>query len=609
MLRDDEPDICFTRFLRPTRSELGAIDEAALLEYEKGKMYVYQAYSDTTCLVEMDEEPPHSLNDEALDVALMMALMLKMQVPDVVHVMRKVVIDGSNTTGFQRTAIVALGGPESTINDPEGPVHIQAICLEEDAARKISETEDKVVFRLDRLGIPLIEVSTAPEIKSPEQAQRVALKLGQLFRILGKVKRGIGTIRQDINISLEKGAKVEIKGVQDLELISKVVELEVQRQLRLLEIRNELRARNIVSITSEVVDVTDVFRNTKSKVIAQGISKGHRVMAIKLEGFAGLLGRELQPGRRFGTELKEYAMVWGGVKGLFHTDEMPAYGISEAEIEELRKKLSCKEKDAAVFVVDEENKAIKALRAVLRRCNEAIHKLPDETRAANPDGTTRYMRPRPGASRMYPETDVRPIIVTEDRLKKLASCLPEMPEQKLKKFVEEYGLSKDLASLMINSYRLDLFEKIVSNVPEVPPTIIATTLEYTWKSLKRDGIPMDNIDETKLIDLFKVLGKNIIAKEAIPDVLKAMAEKPNVPVMEIIEQLGIKAITLDEVYAMINRIIDENKEAILERGEKAVKMIMGKVMSTLRGKVDGKVVSEVVKEKIRSLLLSESERN
>ncbi|RLF06344.1 MAG: Glu-tRNA(Gln) amidotransferase GatDE subunit E, partial [Thermoprotei archaeon] len=466
ILRDDEPDITFVRFLRPTRSELGTIDEAALLEYEKGKAYVYQAYSDTTCLVEMDEEPPHSLNDEALDIALEIALMLKAQVPDVIQVMRKVVIDGSNTTGFQRTAIIALGTHESIIDDPEGPVHIQTICLEEDAARKISETESEVIFRLDRLGIPLIEVSTAPEIKSPEQAQRVALKLGQLFRILGKVKRGLGTIRQDINISLEKGAKVEIKGVQDLELISKVIELEVQRQLRLLEIKDELEKRGITDVDSEIVDVTDIFENTKSKIILQGIKKGHRVMSIKLKGFAGLLGRELQPGRRFGTELKDYATVWGGVKGLFHTDEMPAYGISAAEIEELKKRLKCDDQDAVVFIVDEKDKAVKALQAVLRRCKEALRGVPDETRAANPDGTTRYMRPRPGASRMYPETDVRPIIVTEDRLKRLAASLPEMPEQKLKKFIEEYGLSKDLALLMINSYRLDLFEKIVSSIPE-----------------------------------------------------------------------------------------------------------------------------------------------
>lgn len=598
MLKDDEPDVVFIRYLRPTRSELGAVDEAALLEYEKGKAYVYQAYSDITCLVEMDEEPPHALNEEALDIALQIALMLKAQVPDVVQVMRKVVIDGSNTTGFQRTAVVAVGGPESVIQDPEGPVHIQTICLEEDAARKISESEDKVVFKLDRLGIPLIEVSTAPEIKTPEQAQRVALKIGQLFRILGKVKRGIGTIRQDINISLAKGGKVEIKGVQDLELISKVVELEVQRQLKLLEIRDELKRRGVVDVKSDIVDVSDVFKNTKSKIILQGLQRGHKVMAIKLEGFAGLLGVEIQPGRRFGTELKDYAVVWGGVKGLFHTDEMPAYGITEAEVSELKKRLGCGPNDASVFVVDDEERAVKALQAVLRRCRDALRGVPDETRAANPDGTTRYMRPRPGASRMYPETDVRPIVITKERLERLARSLPEMPEEKLKRFVEEYGLSKDLALLMINSYRLDLFERIVSEVPEVSPTIVATTLEYTWKSLKREGVPLEQVDETRLLEMFKALGKGLMAKEAIPDVLKAMAENPNASLQEILEKLGLRALSLDEVRALVDRIIEENADVLKERGDRAFKVVMGRVMSVLRGKVDGKLVSEVVRERV-----------
>jgi glutamyl-tRNA(Gln) amidotransferase subunit E len=598
MLKDDEPDVVFIRYLRPTRSELGAVDEAALLEYEKGKAYVYQAYSDITCLVEMDEEPPHALNEEALDIALQIALMLKAQVPDVVQVMRKVVIDGSNTTGFQRTAVVAVGGPESVIQDPEGPVHIQTICLEEDAARKISESEDKVVFKLDRLGIPLIEVSTAPEIKTPEQAQRVALKIGQLFRILGKVKRGLGTIRQDINISLAKGGKVEIKGVQDLELISKVVELEVQRQLKLLEIRDELKRRGVVDVKSDVVDVSDVFKNTKSKIILQGLQRGHKVMAIKLEGFAGLLGVEIQPGRRFGTELKDYAVVWGGVKGLFHTDEMPAYGITEAEVSELKKRLGCGPNDASVFVVDDEERAVKALQAVLRRCRDALRGIPDETRAANPDGTTRYMRPRPGASRMYPETDVRPIVITKERLERLARSLPEMPEEKLKRFVEEYGLSKDLALLMINSYRLDLFERIVSEVPEVSPMIVATTLEYTWKSLKREGVPLEQVDETRLLEMFKALGKGLMAKEAIPDVLKAMAENPNASLQEILEKLGLRALSLDEVRALVDRIIEENADVLKERGDRAFKVVMGRAMSVLRGKVDGKLVSEVVRERV-----------
>jgi len=191
-IRKDNPDYTFVRRLRPTMSEMGEIDKAALFEFEKGVEYLYQGYHDNTCLVEMDEEPPHDLNHEALETALLIALMLNSTPLDEIQVMRKIVIDGSNTTGFQRTALVAIGGSVSV----EGKIiPIQTICLEEDAARKIEEQKSRVVFRLDRLGIPLIEIATAPVIKSPDEAERVAYRIGQLLRITGRVKRGLGTIR------------------------------------------------------------------------------------------------------------------------------------------------------------------------------------------------------------------------------------------------------------------------------------------------------------------------------------------------------------------------------------------------------------------------------
>ena len=263
-LRDEEPDVKFLRRLRPTQSELGQVDEAALFEFKRGRSYLYEAYDDTVCLVEMDEEPPHEVNPEALDVALEAALLLRATPVDQVCVMRKVVIDGSNTTGFQRTMLVAVGGPEAIVEDEEGPVKIETICLEEDAARKMGEHGEVVEYRLDRLGIPLIEVATAPMIKSPDQARRVALKIGRLLRATGKVKRGLGTIRQDLNVSIKGGAKIEIKGVQDLDLLPKIVELEVLRQLNLIKIAEELKKRGVEpsDIVEDFVDVSDAVSYT-----------------------------------------------------------------------------------------------------------------------------------------------------------------------------------------------------------------------------------------------------------------------------------------------------------------------------------------------------------
>ncbi|MDI9645022.1 MAG: Glu-tRNA(Gln) amidotransferase subunit GatE, partial [Candidatus Verstraetearchaeota archaeon] len=222
-LVDRDPDFSVLRRLRPTHSEMGQVDRAALFESTRQKDFTYQGHFGSVCLVELDEEPPHELNREAVEVALTVAAMMNMKPVDEIHVMRKIVIDGSNTTGFQRTAKVAFDG---WVEVEGKKVSIQSLCLEEDAARKVSESPEGAVYRLDRLGIPLVEVTTGPDITSGEDAERVALAIGRILKATGKMKRGLGTIRQDLNVSVEGGTRVEIKGVQELGAISTVVEYE-----------------------------------------------------------------------------------------------------------------------------------------------------------------------------------------------------------------------------------------------------------------------------------------------------------------------------------------------------------------------------------------------
>jgi glutamyl-tRNA(Gln) amidotransferase subunit E len=414
----EPPEITFLRRLRPTQSELGQIDPAAYFEFQKGIKILYEANSETSCLVEMDEEPPHPLNMEAVEIALTVALMLNAKPVEEIHVMRKTVIDGSNTTGFQRTCVIALNGKIKIANKT---VPIQHISLEEDAARKMGEEEGNIIrYRIDRLGIPLIEIATAPVINTPKEAGEVALAIGKILRATGKVKRGLGTIRQDLNISIPNGALTEIKGVQELELLPLVVEYEVQRQLNLIKISQELKAIGAKEeeLKEEYYDVTEVFKQTKCKVIQKALNKNQKVLAIKLPKFKNFLKRELIPNLRLGTEMADRAKFWGRVGGIFHTDELPAYGITTQEIEELKIAVRASEEDAIVFVADNPENAKEALKAVLERAKETLKGVPEETRAANPDGTTRYMRPRPGAARMYPETDIPPTQITEDHIKK-----------------------------------------------------------------------------------------------------------------------------------------------------------------------------------------------
>jgi glutamyl-tRNA(Gln) amidotransferase subunit E len=598
--REETPDFTFLRRLRPTQSELGEIDPAALFEFHKGRFQVYENYDDTICLVEQDEEPPHALDSEAVDIVLEVALLLNSQPVDEIQVMRKIVIDGSNTTGFQRTSVIAFGG-ELKLNGNSIP--IQTICLEEDAARKIQEKDNRLYWRLDRLGIPLIEIATAPAMKTPEEAQSVALRIGQLLRMTRKVKRGLGTIRQDINVSIKGGAIIEIKGVQKLNLIGQIVENEVQRQLTLLNIRNELQKKGVRvgQIKGKIKKVSNLFQNSTSKVIQDAFSRGEDVFSLVLPGFAGFVGREIQPGRRLGSEFADYAKFWGGVKGIFHTDELPKYGITAENLTKLRTHLQVNKDDAIVLVAASEKQAKEALQAVANRAQETLKGVPEETRGPQADGTTKYARPRPGAARMYPETDVSPVKVTKEHLMTIQKRLPELPKQKLKKFRETFQLSDELARAMIGSIRIDLFEQIASKHPKIA-VIAAATLESSWRSLEREGVQVDDIPEEQIGILFDKLVEGKFAKEAIPELLTHLASHPENTIDDAIIKLGLGHLSRNELTAIVKEVVKSNLALIKERQERAIGPLMGLVMEQVRGRADGKLVSELLRAAIRVYL-------
>src|SRR2546421_1155505 len=419
----------FRRRLRPTQSELGEVDAAAIEEAKRRLSFVYEA-TPNTCLVEADEEPPHSPNPEALDIVLEIALLLDAKAASEVDFMRKIVIDGSNTSGFQRSALVALDGHLETNGKRIG---VPTILLEEDAARKVSEEEGEVVYRLDRLGIPLVEIATTPDIASPEEAAKVALGIGSWLRATRRVLRGIGTIREDLNVSIRGGSRIEIKGVQELRMISTFVEREVERQRMLLEVAAELRKRGVRSIPTGVQDLSAVFRETQSKVVATALKKGGVVFGWSLPGYAGLLKGKLGP------ELAAHARV-AGVAGIFHSDELPAYGITTSEVDAVRTALRTETHDAFVLIAEAQEKARSAIEEMAPRAAAAIEGVPPETREPRPDGTTVYSRPLPGKARMYPETDVPPIRVTRERLDRIREHLPERPDVTEARLAREYAI-------------------------------------------------------------------------------------------------------------------------------------------------------------------------
>ncbi|MEM1836179.1 MAG: Glu-tRNA(Gln) amidotransferase subunit GatE [Pyrobaculum sp.] len=565
VLREDEPHFRIERRLHISLSELGAVDPAVEWEVRKKRRYVYEGYRDSTCLVELDEEPPHLPDEEALVTAVAVAKIFNAKLFDEIHVMRKIVVDGSNVSGFQRTMLVAYGGRAKILGYDIG---VETIALEEDAARKIKDEGKYIYYRLDRLGIPLVEIATVPMSYTPQVVEEVAWIIGYSVKITGRAKRGVGTVRQDVNVSIAQGAKTEIKGVPDLSLIPKVIEYEAMRQLNLLKIRDELKRRGVAKLELSIIDVSDVFRNTKSKIVRNILDRGGVVLGVKTPGFSKLLGFEIQPGRRFGSDLADYVRAWTELGGLIHSDELPGYGISADEVRHAAAKMGV---DSFVLLMGtEERELFEAARVVVDRLNAAFEGVPEETRAANPDGTTRFLRPRPGAARMYPETDLPPVKITFEIVKAAEEAARRTLDAKLAELTS-MGVSKDLALRLIKSPHLDKFEEYAARFKDVSPQLIASILVNTAKALSREGV---EVSEEKLLSIFDALQRRVITKEAVEDILRNL--KPGESAEEAARRLGLVRLPYEEVAKIVEQVVKEVGR------EKA----LGEVMKRFRGRVD-----------------------
>ncbi len=574
----------FVRRLRPTQSELGEVDRAALEEAAKGLVFTYQA-TETSCLVEADEEPPHEANREAIETVLKVALMLGAEPVNEVHFMRKIVIDGSNTTGFQRSALVALNG---SLQVDGRTIGVPTICVEEDAARVVDRRGQEVVYRLDRLGIPLIEIATSPDIDSPEMARKVALQIGRLLRSTREVLRGLGTIREDLNVSVEGGARAEIKGVQELKMISTYVVKEVERQTKLLEARETLRGRSVRNLEDSPENLTALLEGSESRFLQRAIRSGGSILGLRLKGFHGLLAGNLGP------ELAAQAAVLG-VGGIVHSDELPGYGISEEEVKAVASALKCGEDDAFVLLAYQQSPAKEAMTRIWLRANQALQGVPEETRDARPDGSTVYSRPLPGSARMYPETDVPPIRISQSWLDHLSEDLPQPPQERVERLQQDFNIHRQQVQQLVDDGWDDLFEELSRRFGH-PATVARTFLNHL-PELKADGLDVDRIPEAVLFELFAALEAGAFAKEAIPLVLREVI-RMGLAVEEALEALKLRKLTRQEVKQVIDAILDENHELIRERKEGALKPLMGIAMAKLRGRADGQLVNEVLRHRL-----------
>jgi len=586
----------FSRRLRAAGGENRAVDAAAALQAERGLLYSYET-TPSDCLVEMDDEPPRPLNSAALDTALQLALLLEARPVDEVQVMRKIVVDGSNTSGFQRTALIATHGHL----DVGGRRHaIDTICLEEDAARRISDSKEGVTFRLDRLGIPLIEIATGPDISDGRDAREVAEEIGALLRATGRVRRGIGTIREDLNVSTEGGRRIEIKGVQDLRKIEEYADREVERQHTLLEVRDQLLARGATAPSGAVHDLTPVVGDVTSGPLAGARKKGLVVLSLALPGFANLLRSGTRSDERLGRELADQARS-AGLGGLLHSDELPGHGLGPDDVERVRRALELGEHDGFVLVVDRSReRAEAALRRIAARAAAALEGIPGETRDPLPDGRTRYSRPLPGRDRMYPETDIPPVPITSDHLDELRVHLPERPAALRDRLVASYQLPAELARQLVASGDAGLLEELVrrGRSPGLVARLLTQELPAARSARPSDREPELTVDQ--LDELLSASEAGRFSKEGIPAVVGALlAGAPTLGVA--IERAGFAGPPVDDLDALADRVVRANARMVRDRGEAAFSPLMGDVMREVRGRRDGREIAEAVRRAIARL--------
>lgn len=525
-LYTNEHDAEIIRHMRPTLSEMGIYDGCALMEFKTKKEIVYLLNKESVCTYEMDDTPPFHIDQEALDIAIEVALLLNCQIVDEMHIARKQYLDGSIPTGFQRTAIIGING---FIDMPHKKIRIRQLSLEEDACREVKDEAHTIIFRTDRLGMPLIEVVTEPDFETPEEAALGVKTIGRLLRATGKIRRGIGAVRQDVNVSIDGGRRVEIKGVPRYQLISSLTRNEALRQKALLELARELKRRNRTpeNIRSEQADITSEMQHTRSEILRSALEKGLSIRGIKIEKITGLLNWKTQPGKTFAHEISGRVRVIAcldNIPNMFHTDHFPDYAGSHIDLRRIRNIFRLTEKDVAVIVWGPEADTITACNEIRDRLLEAMDGVPHETRQHLRDGLTDFERILPGADRMYPDTDHPPLRIDRERVEKIKLRLPEKTAEVEKRF-HSYGLPHDCIERLALSPYKTLIDQLSQNGADMK--IVGRLLGHTVPSLSRQGYKLDNIDMCAWTRLVDACTQHSVQRKFFEEIVLKLSKNPN----------------------------------------------------------------------------------
>jgi len=550
--RKNDYDAEVIRHMRPTLSELGEYDGTALMEFKTRKNITYRLKRQTACTYDIDDTPPFPINREALAIAMEIALLLKTSIVGELHITRKQYLDGSIPTGFQRTAIIGI---EGSILFPHKQIRIIQLSIEEDSCREVSDVGHERVYSTDRLGIPLIETVTYPDMVTPDEAARAAQHLRYLARSTGKVNTGIGAARQDVNVSITGGTRVEIKGVSHIRWIPELTHNEAFRQKALLEIREVLSARvsdpsawRVRSVAVDDDQISDI-----PGLIEQEATHGKRFVAVNLPSFAGILSFFTQPGQTFGDELSDRLKVIACLEkpNMTHSESLTPM-VTKDGWSMLRALLGSGPKDAQLLLWGPIADIETAVETIEERCQLAFVGVPNETRKALANGTTLFERVLPGPNRMYPDTDSAPIPISETMIAAAHRSLPEdIPAQLAK--LEAWGVPEDACRTILRRNLFGIVARIIEEMPD-DPTFVGKLIAHTMKHLNHAPSPDGKGSAERFIALLSYVRERGLDRDILKGMAPSALMKPQRSFEKILDDIDHRPVPEEEIVARIPKL-------------------------------------------------------
>jgi glutamyl-tRNA(Gln) amidotransferase subunit E len=587
----DDYDAELVRHMRPTLSELGEYDGTALMEFRTRKEIIYRLKNQTACTYEIDDTPPFPLNREALEIAMEISLLLKQYIVGEVHITRKQYLDGSIPTGFQRTAIIGIEGDIPLRNKN---IRLIQLSIEEDSCREVSDIGHRRIYATDRLGMPLIEMVTYPEMLTPQEVAEAAHYLRFLARSTGKVRIGIGAAREDVNVSITGGTRIEIKGVAHISRIPLLTHIEAYRQKSLLVIKDKLVKRKLTSANWKV-STKRIAREEISESLPFAESD-QDIIAVLLPGFKGILSHFTQPGRDFSAEISDRLKVIACIEkpNLLHS-EMREEVEYPALFKKVKKELGCGKNDAWVCFCGEEEDIATAIETIEERCQMAIDEIPRETRKSLENGTTLFERVLPGADRMYPDTDSAPIPVAEELIVKLRSQLPVELPVRLEQ-LRKWAVPEDCWTYLLRNNLMPIAEKIIEDF-EVEAKYVCTMIAHYIKGKVR--LNKKEYDYNNLYSLFSFLHEHDIRWELIKEMLSIIIVHPKIDYQSVLNLLNWKQEKAENLFVKIPYFTESIlKNCEMKCQHQAISWVMGK----LRNQALGNVKMELIQAKIKELV-------